>query len=120
MVCEFVNTIYIIFNRLVLKKKENRQYKKQLNYEKNGNLHIEYIVVLYLTILASIWAVSAWAEKKNELKVEAQIVWMRSVQQAVERYIEEYGHVFQHLEPNQSQLLDQVWIQNWQHPTLNE
>src|SRR5690625_7059273 len=63
----------------------------RLSRSQNGSVLLEYMLVMTLALLAAVWAVGAWADKKTELRVHSTVVWMQALQQALERYIEKYG-----------------------------
>lgn len=85
-----------------------------------GSVLLEYLVVLALTLLAAIWALSAWSEKRETLALEAKVLWMQAVQGAVERYIERFSHTLIESESYSAQQLNDVLVHNWQHPTIAE
>src|SRR5699024_4478356 len=70
--------------------------------------------------LATVLAVGAWADKKAELRIASTAVWMQALQQAVERYIEDYGPELNKAEPYSLVVLADHWVVDWQQPTLDE
>src|SRR5690625_7902989 len=78
------------------------------------------MLVMSLALLAAVWAVGAWADKKTELRVHSTVVWMQALQQALERYIEKYGQDLITAAPYSSVQLDHHWVANWQQPTLDD
>lgn len=97
-----------------------RQEKYQLHCSQQGSILLEYMVVLLLSFVATIWALEQWADKKASLQLEAKALWMQALQQATERYIETYGHLLSQSPTNAMVEIDEVFIQNWQEPSLLE
>lgn len=93
---------------------------QQRSTAQRGSLLLEYMVVMVLALLTAMWAVSAWADKKEMLKIESQARWMQTLQQATEHYIEQYGHQLIKAEPNSAQWLDDYLVANWQHPSVQD
>lgn len=85
-----------------------------------GSVLLEYMLVMALALLAAVWAVGAWADKKIELRIASTAVWMQALQQAVERYIEDYGPELSQAEPYSSMTLAGHWVVDWQQPTLDD
>lgn len=85
-----------------------------------GSILLEYLVILVLTLLATIWAINAWAERRTTLELETKALWMQAVQKAVTHYIERFSFELHHSEPYSAQQLEGVHLENWQHPTLSE
>src|SRR5690625_1090034 len=83
---------------------------QQRSTAQRGSLLLEYMVVMVLALLTAMWAVSAWADKKEMLKIESQARWMQTLQQATEHYIEQYGHQLIKAEPNSAQ-----WLRSEEH-----
>ncbi len=92
----------------------------RLSRSQNGSVLLEYMLVMTLALLAAVWAVGAWADKKTELRVHSTVVWMQALQQALERYIEKYGQDLITAAPYSSVQLDHHWVANWQQPTLDD
>jgi len=85
-----------------------------------GSVLLEYMLVMTLALLATVWAVGAWADKKAELRIASTAVWMQALQQAVERYIEDYGPELNKAEPYSLVVLADHRVVDWQQPTLDE
>ncbi|HLR82355.1 MAG TPA: hypothetical protein VK051_04395 [Paenalcaligenes sp.] len=85
-----------------------------------GSVLLEYMLVMTLALLAAVWAVGAWADKKTELRITSTALWMQALQQASERYIEDYGPQLINAAPYSSVVLNGHWVADWQQPTLDE